>query len=452
MGGIAPRRASSPPWLRTELRTTPARWPLLAMAVVGAVYLARADERWVGVWTDSVLTTHRWGSIVLGIAAAILAAMQVARSRSRGVWQLEHSGLRGATAVVARAVVPVWLYAVLAYLALTVVAVVRTATVRSGSVPWSLVVLTVAMLALQVSVGALLGAWLPRWAAAVATLAVLYGGAVAPIFIRDGERTWGRLYPIIQQSWQDEAVEHVGRILSAAGWLAAAAVLLVVLAGLRAPGARPPVRGVAAAAVVAGATAAIVLVPQVAAGHQWATWRDDALPVRCAGSGGHPVCGRTVSDADLRVLATAFDALHRAGGDLDFLPRRLVEFGGDAPPGRDGAPNDPWDTSPDRTAGFGPLDQGLTPDRALELVVTASVPLLEPTCATSEDATWGRVGSEFDVAAVLVDRMTGVVSQPISAPDHAAVMRAPVVAQDAWLDAAVAAAAACQPRPPVPTP
>lgn len=453
MAAVADRRVLPWPWLRTELRTSPARWPFLVLTLGGGVYLSRVDEHWVGYWQDSVIATHQWGSIVGGISAAIIAALQAGRSRSRGVQSLERSGLRGAAAVVFRAVAPIWLYGVLAYLVMTVVAVARTAMVRPGPLPWGLVLLTIALLAFQVSVGALLGAWLPRWAAAVATLAVLYGGAFAPVFIDDGERTWGRLYPIVQQYWRDEAIEQFGRLAAAAVWLFAAAVVLTLLSGFRSPGVRPGFRGVTFAAAVAGVAAAMVVVPQVADGHEWVTRPEDARPVRCVGSTEHQVCGRTVSDADLSAIAVAFDRLHRAGGRLDFLPGRLVEVGGDVAPGEDGAPNDSWDASPDRVAAFSPdLAQPLTPGRAVELAVTASIPLLEPSCARSDGAASGSVGSEYDVGAVLTDRLTGTVSQPISAPDHAAVMRLPVADQDDWLNKAVAAAAACQRRPPVPTP
>ncbi|WP_374970594.1 hypothetical protein [Terrabacter sp. BE26] len=438
-------------WLLPELRTTPARWPALALALAGVAYALTGSPYWVGQWNDTTLFAHLYGSIVIGIISGIVAALMVGRSQSRGVAVLEQTGLRSGPAVLARAVLPVWVLAAAACLLVLAAATVRTflASGSGGSPSWGVVVLTLALLALQVGVGALLGAWLPRWAAVVGTGVLLYG-ALIPVYLPDAERTWGRLYPVIQQRWDDDVVQHGARMLSAAVWLLAAAGLLVMVAGSRHPSTRPRVGIVAAAALLASAAAAGVLVPQVARGQQWMSTAAAMRPLQCAEHDSARVCGYSATRENLATIAAAFADVRRSGAGLDFLPAELVEAGAPVAPGEPGAPAAIWDTSRDRTAEWSPDPTGLiNRSRAVELVAQAVVPTLDEDCARSELAAWTDLDASRDIAATLTDRITGTVSRPEDTPAHDLLVHLPPDKQDAWMNQAVAAAAACRPLPPV---
>jgi len=440
-------------WLLPELRTTPARWPALALALAGVAYALTGSPYWVGRWNDTTLFAHIYGSIVIGIISGIVAALIVGRSQSGGVAVLEQTGLRSGPAVAARAVLPVWVLAAAAFLVVLAAATVRTAVATGvGSPSWGVVVLTVALLALQVAVGALLGAWLPRWAAVVGTGVLLYG-ALIPVYLPDAERTWGRLYPVIQQRWDDDVVQHAVRMLSAAVWLIAAAGLLLVVAGSRHRSTRPRARTVATAALLTGAAAAGVLMPQVARGQQWMSTAAAMRPLQCAEHDAARVCGYSANREDLAMLAAAFADIRRAGAGLGFLPAELVESGAPVAPGDPGAPGDIGDTSRDRTAAWSQDPSGrIDRSRALELVAQAVVPVLDEDCARSELAARTDLDASRDIAATLTDRITATVSRPEDTPAHDQLVHLPRERQDAWMNQAVAAAAACRHLPPVPAP
>lgn len=439
-------------WLLPELRTTPARWPALGLALAGVAFALTGSPYWVGRWNDTTLFAHIYASIVIGIISGIVSAVMVGRSQSRGVAVLEQTGLRSGPAVLARTVLPIWVLAAGAFLLVLATATVRTVLTsgRGGSPSWGVVVLTLALLALQVGVGALLGAWLPRWAAVVGTGVLLYG-ALIPVYLPDAERTWGRLYPVIQQRWDDDVVQHTARMLSAAVWLVAAAGLLVVVAGARHRSTRPRIRIVAASALLTATAAAGVLVPQVARGQQWMSTAAAMRPLQCAQHDSARICGYSATRKDLATLAVAFADLRRAGTGLDFLPAELVEAGAAVAPGEPGAPADIWDTSRDRTAAWSPDPSGVIDRaRAVDLVAQAVVPVLGEDCARSELAARTDLDASRDIAATLVDRITRTESKPEDTPAHDLLIHLSPELQDAWMNRAVAAAASCRPLPPVP--
>jgi hypothetical protein len=45
-------------WLWHELRTTPARWPALGLAVTGVLSALTGSPHWVGRWNDTTLFAH----------------------------------------------------------------------------------------------------------------------------------------------------------------------------------------------------------------------------------------------------------------------------------------------------------------------------------------------------------------------------------------------------------
>ncbi|MGO4599178.1 hypothetical protein [Terrabacter sp. 2RAF25] len=440
-------------WLWHELRTTPARWPALGLAVTGVLSALTGSPHWVGRWNDTTLFAHLYGSIVVGIVSGIVAALIVGRSQSRGVAVLEKTGLRSGPAVVARSVLPVWVLAAGAFLLVLAAAAVRTVFVSgSGSPAWGVFVITLCLLAFQVAVGAFLGAWLPRWAAVVGTGVLLYG-ALVPVYLPDAERTWGRLYPVIQQRWDDDVVQHAARMFSAGAWLLAAAGLLLVAAGSRHRSTRPSGRTAVTALLLAGAAAAGVLLPQVARGQQWMSTAAAARLLQCAEHDSARVCGYSATRQDLEMLAAAFADLRRAGAELDFLPAQLVESGAPVAPGEPGAPAEIWDTSRDRTAAWSADPSGVIDrSRAVELVAAAIVPVVDQDCLRSELAARTDLDASRDIAATLTDRITSTVSRPDDTPAHDQLVHLPPNQQDAWMNQAVAAAAACRPLPRVPTP
>jgi len=282
---------------------------------------------------------------------------------------------------------------------------------------------------------------------------VLLYGALIPVYLPDAERTWGRLYPVIQQRWDDDVVQHEARMLSAAVWLLAAAGLLVVVAGSRHRSTRPRARIVAAAALLSAAAAAGVLVPQVARGQQWMSTAAAMRPLQCAQHDSARICGYSATRKDLATLAAAFADLRRAGTGLDFLPAELVEAGVAVGPGEPGAPADIWDTSRDRTAAWSPDPSGVIDrSRAVDLVAQAVVPTLDEDCASSELAARTDLDASRDIAATLTDRITRTVSRPEDTPAHDRLINLPRERQDAWMNQAIAAASACRPLPPVPAP
>lgn len=428
--------------MRAELRTSPARWPLLALALIGIAELITGRSQWVGWWQDTALHVHTFSGIVVGIPAAALAAWTVGRSRASGVNQVEGVGRQPGPAVVARSVVAIWVLATGVFFVVLVAALARTAVVSWGVPPWGLVLMTVCLLAAQVGFGAMLGAWLPRWLAPLVAIVVLYGGAFAPIVVPDGEHTWGRLYPIIQQFWDRSGVEAFDRLAIAAAWLLAAAALCLTVAGARQPWQSVPRRSLAAVTVVAAAAAAGVLVPQVAPGAQFANARGVDDPITCAGPAEARVCVFEEQEQLLAPMADAFAQLHRAGAGLDYLPARLVQAG--SQPAVDRA-----EGAEARTAFWTPTTADPTTAELLDTALAVSTPTLPDTCYNANGE--NLVNSE-PLSAVR-DLLAARLGLPANDPDTLApLLRVSSQQQDGWLNAAAAAAAACQRLPPLPRP
>lgn len=298
---------------------------MLALTVAGVAQLVLGRSQRVGWWQDTTLQVHGYAAIVVGICAAALAAWTVGRSRTSGVNQVEGVGLMPGTAVAARSVSAIWMLAAGAFMTLLVAALGRTAVVQWGVPPWGLVLLTLCLLAAQVGFGAMLGAWLPRWLAPLVAIVVLYGSMIATVFVPEGEHTWGRLYPVIQQTWDLSGVEDFGRLAVTSVWLLAAAALFMTVAGARRPWRPMPRAIVMAVAAAATAAAAAVVVPQVAQGTQFFNPRGAGDPVVCAGPAEAQVCVWQEQSQLLAPMAEAFAQLHRVGAGLDFLPTRLVQ-------------------------------------------------------------------------------------------------------------------------------
>ena len=422
----------------TEVRTSPALLPIAALTVIGCLRLASADAQWVGYWQNTTLKVHTYACIVIGIVSGAIAAWQAGRSRAAGLHPMENTATVDGASIVLRAVAPIWLLATTGFLLVLAAALGRSAVVHAGTPPWGLVVMTVAVLGMQVAAGAALGAWLPRRSAPVVTIVVLYAGGAAPVYVEGGERTWGRLYPIVQQLWDPLMREAPARLLTASAWLMCVAVLLVLVAGRRWAGVRPSLTSLAAAATLAAVSAGFVLVPQVAPGEQFASVRGAGDPVACTNGSGPTFCVWADHADTLPSVAGAASAFARATDGLTFIPTTLAEPGVARALGRPAV---------DVGAFTAPVPSR---EEALAALVTASAPQPGPTCIGADGAVIGGSDAARAIPAILSERL-GI--PPVFGADSAAYPRLEqltVARQNAWMNAAAEAEVHCAEPPPVP--
>ncbi|WP_323095333.1 hypothetical protein [Intrasporangium sp. YIM S08009] len=420
------------------MRTSPALLPIAALTVIGCLRLASSDVQWVGYWQNTTLKVHTYACIVIGIVAGAVAAWQAGRSQAAGLHPMENTATVNGARIVLRAVAPIWLIATIGFLLVLAAALGRSAVVHAGTPPWGLVVMTAAVLGMQVAAGAALGAWLPRRAAPVVTIVVLYAGAATPVYVEGGERTWGRLYPIVQQLWDPLMREAPTRTLTASAWLMCVAALLVLGAGRRWAGVRPSRVSVAGAATLAAISAALVLVPQVAPGEQFATVRGAGDPVVCTNGPGPSYCAWADHADTLPAVADAASAFARATAGLAFIPTTLAEPGVPRALGRPAVEVSAFTTPvPSR-------------EEALAALVTASAPQPGPTCIGADGAVIGGSDAARAIPAILSERLGVPSTFGADSVAYPALRQLSVPEQDAWMNAAAKAEVSCAQPPPVP--
>ena len=421
-------------WLTTELRTSPARWPLAALLVWGVAALVDPDAQWVGWWQDTGLKVHIFTALVLGPVAGGLAAWQAGRSQPVGLASLENTSTVPGSWVGARVATSVWCLATAAMLVVGFAAFVRTGTVRWGPPPWGVLLLTLSLLAAQVAFGVALGSWLPRWVATILATTMLYAAA-APPFYFDAEHTWGRLYPTIQQSWGPNGVEDLGRLALVSAWLVTLTLLLLTLAGMRRPLLPPPRTWLVGCVIVTVGTACLVLMSPAQRGAQFFNPRGPADPVTCAGLPTARICVWQEEAQLLPPLLDAFTHLHQAGLGLHFLPDVLYLNGMPAPEGQ--------------RAEAVVVTSAVPSDQQARLIVTGAALPPIPAACFKDDGTL-----RFDVTGrrlveALVSHRLGL-DVPTGEDEHALtrLLAQPLPDQDAWANDAVAAANRCQTPPP----
>lgn len=432
------RAAASRFWriLWVELRTSPALLPMTLLTLIGAFQLGVSDVQWAGYWQDMTLAVHKYTSIVIGTIAGAVASWQVSRSRTTGLYLMENTGRVDGARIVARSVGAIWVLALSAFVILLAVASLRSVTVYVGSPAWGLVVMTLALLGMQVALGAAIGSRLPRGVAPVVTMVVLYAGGVAPVYVTDGEQSWGRLYPILQQYWDTQLRENVPRLLVASLWLVAVSVLLLLVAGRRWAAVRPSGRSLAVSASVAAVTAALVLVPQ----EQFTDLRGAGEPVACTTGPGPAYCAWADHADTLPPMAEASAVFARATEGLAFTPKTVAAPGVSRALGRPAL----------EVADF------VTPvpsrSEALAALVQVTAPMPGPGCVGPDGM--GLAPSEVAMAIpALISERVGVPPE-LGAESSAlpALKRLSRAQQDSWMNAAAAAEIGCQAPPPVPTP
>jgi hypothetical protein len=402
--------------------------------------MAASDVQWAGYWQNTTLKVHTYACIVIGVVAGALAAWQAGRSRAAGLDPMENTATVGGARIVLRAVAPIWAIATTGFLLVLASALGRSAVVHAGTPPWGLVVMTVAVLGMQVAAGAALGAWLPRRAAPVVTIVVLYAGAAAPVYVEGGERTWGRLYPIVQQLWDPLMREVPSRTLAASVWLTCVAVVLVLVAGRRWTGVRPSRVLLAGAALIAALSASFVVVPQVAPGEQFATVRGPGDAIACTNGPGPSYCAWADHADTLPAVADAGRAFARATDGLAFIPTTLAEPGVARALGRPAVEVSAFTTPvPSR-------------EEAMAALVAASAPQPGPTCVGADGAVIGGSDAARAIPAVLSERLGVPATFGTDSVAYPALRQLNVAQQDAWMNAAARAEVNCTQPPQVPTP
>lgn len=442
---VGRRRATLEQWwriLRVELRTSPALIPLAALTLLGAVQLTGADAPWVGYWQNTTLKVHLYTNIVLGIGTAAVAAWHVGRSRTPGLRVMEGTSRVAGASIVLRVVVPLWILATTGFVLLLAGAYARSALVHLGVPAWGLVVMTAALLAMQISFGAALGAWLPRRVAPVVTMVLLYGGLAAPVYISDGERTWGRLFPVVQQVWDPGMREAPLRLMTASLWLVSAAALFVVLAGLRWVGSGRRRRTVVVAALLAaGATAALVLVPQVPRGEQFADSFGPTDPITCTTGPGPSFCAWDADSYLLEPMAQASAEFARATKGLAYLPQTFGETGMSRRLNRPVV---------EITAFSRPVPSR---QEALSVFIDLASPQPGPSCVAPDGNLMGVSEAARAIPALLRERL-GLPLEPGEGDlaELGQLKKLSVQEQNAWMNVAATAETSCHEPPPVKTP
>ncbi|GAB3060274.1 hypothetical protein GCM10027053_23070 [Intrasporangium mesophilum] len=416
-----------------SLRSMRVLWifPLLTGLLLGQMVLDPAAT-WPGWWQRTTVQIHTVTLMILGTAALAASAWVVAVARGRGLLGSQAAVPTSGARVVARLVGPVWVGAVAGFAVLLTVASIRSASVSPGAPTWSLVALTVAFLGLQVSFGALAGVWLPKFIAPAVALVALMGLTGAQLYVEDGERTWGRLLPVLQQPfWDPTSRAADGRILAATAWLFVASGLLLAAAGLRRP--LTPIRwtrliGLAAAG---GVLAMLVLVPRVPEGQ--AAFADQIGPrdeITCEAVDRGRVCVRSREQDLLPTFRAAYARLHDVAGGLDTMPHSLVETG---------IAND---------GGFEVqlVSRNPTQDSVLIDLIGQLPTSSPPGCPRAEEPALGLMLWP-EVVTSLLERRAGLGLDAEPSPVVTRLERLSRGDQDAWLNQASQAVATCRPVP-----
>lgn len=308
------------------------RWsPALVVAPVTLVVgmwgvLYSHEPLWLGRWLDTELYVESYSALIAGPVAAGTAAVAAANCRREGLATIITSTARGRFG----ALCMVWLTAV-AWCCGIVLLVMIAAWGRTWTwsdfglgVPWVLFV-TFAVVTLEVSLGVVAGAVLPRFAAAAAVVGGLYGFYYLHVQ-GDLSSPWRRYFPVIQEHWDPQFLPVPGRLLTAAIFCVSLGVLFVALA-TRVSGDFVPLSIVAVAvsfAVVSGLYIATWDAASGASLYSRVRSQDDVL---CREVMDGRVCVWAGDRAQLDSLAAGYALAARGGRGLNVIPNDVVQTG-----------------------------------------------------------------------------------------------------------------------------
>ncbi|MEU8616488.1 hypothetical protein [Streptomyces sp. NPDC048623] len=410
-------------------------------AAAGVWYLASADPAtsdWIGWWNQASIKVQVFGVIVMGSLMSAAAAWSAGRAHRTRTSAWADTTPRGGWSQALLLWGAAWLWSVAVYAVMTAVAFIRTAGVSEVTEPvWSPLVLAVAMTGLQIAAGVAAGTLLPSRIVAPA-MGVFWYGAFVVLAFAPGLSV-GRLLPAIDDHWDVTFRPDTFRLLVAAAWCAAAALVLLALPALVRRAVVTP-GAVLAVPVVVALTAAGVLLSLRAPDPDpfWATRAPQPAEAACVTQGRTTAC---LWPADRHLLPEAESAarvVDRATAGLPGFRREFYETGLRAPGGGSAEL---------------PVYRPLVDRRTLtESMLDTSLPEPPRGCAPHLLADSGGYPDTFLVQAVLRSRAGLPVpyygEQFSDAVER--VRKAPAAEQDRWLSAAAAAAGTCAPVPTLP--
>lgn len=220
------RMSLAPQWRETVA------WPisLMVTAVGSALLPSSLGPIRQGRPNNISISVHSYAILVMGVAAAAVGAWQYARSKRSGLLEVERASPRTRSELAIRALAPVWTWFAVGYLSLLAFMMALSAY-SSGQwwpSPW-ITLLTLAVLACQVALGAVIGRLLPWYLSPIVAASMVYGLYVWQLFAVRDERAQ-RLVPVIQEIWDPGFAPNGRSFLAVILWVASGALVLGWLA------------------------------------------------------------------------------------------------------------------------------------------------------------------------------------------------------------------------------
>lgn len=413
----------------------------MALLVIGGCWQAlySQDPLWGGRFIDTTLWAHTYALVVVGPLMATVAAWSTASAPARLLDSVSPRTM--STTSITWATTLVW--ASLAHLIVLLAACWRSASIAGAGLPaWSVVLLTEAVLGIQVAGGMVIGSVVrSRMLAPALALLIAYGTYVASV-LSDADNGVHRFYPLIQEQWDPELLPSVSRLAWTTVWLCAVtALLLAAVAALQRRG-RLAVSGwwagrLAAVALTAVVTCGLLTSFAVAPGATLLANVRPASDVVCRAAGPGDVCVWRPDAYQLPKLQSGLRLAQTAAGSLPPFPQHLAE---------------PLVSSTGR-----PVDEEILfptgPTSAADAAATVLDALLPTPTGDCELATnppeLGGIPWDQLFGAVLYARANVPAEGPgVDSPGFErqlkAVLAMPRRAQDTWLEEAFAAYEACR--------
>ncbi|MET9290851.1 hypothetical protein [Streptomyces sp. NPDC003077] len=428
--------------LLLELRRGEASRVAFVLALIGGWYLVTADPAdsdWIGWWTQAAIEPQIFAVIVMGSIMSTVAAWTAGRgyrhrtrawtdTTPRGGWT-QHLVLWAAA----------WLCCLVAYALFVLIAFLRTASVSEVFEPvWTPVLLGAGMLGLQTAVGVAVGALVPVRLTAPLVGAAWYGLFVALAFFPHLPLV--KLFPAIDEHWDQFLRPLDSRLLLATVWCLAAAVAVLALpAALRRPLVAPRAYAAVPAALLALAAGGTLLTRPLGLDSFWAAERAQPARPLCTTSGRTTACMWPDDRHLLTQVENAVAYVDKVTGPFRDFQHRYYQrgLGPSHGPGVELQVNSP---------------QIRTDALISDMLYGAVEP--GPNCG-DDPVTMREAGGYPDthfVEAVL-HRRAKIVGTEYGDQFSAAVdrfVKAPRAEQDAWLNAAARQIRACRPVPPLP--
>ncbi|MER5490464.1 hypothetical protein [Streptomyces sp. NPDC002490] len=423
-----------------EMRRGEAGKAAALCAVAGLWYLLSGDPQtndWAGWWNQTSLVVHVFGVIVMGSLMAAAAAWSASRAQRTRAHLWADTTPRGGWSQALLVGAAAWLWALLVTALLAAVAFHRTAQISEVTRPaWTPLLLTLAVIGVQIAVGVAAGTLLPSRIIAPAVGAFWYLVFLLTAFAPDLPLV--RLLPAIDSHWDVAHQPNTVRLLLATAWCAAAALAVLALPALARRTAPAPGPLVAVPVAVAVLAAGTLLFLRPAPHSFWAVPAPQPAEPVCVTEGRTETCLWPDNRHLLPQARTATRTVDEALGDLPGFRRAFHEVGL-APRGTGSAEL--------------PLARPAVDARTLtESLLVAALPQPPQGCGPHLLDEAGGMPDAYLLEAAVQSRAK--MPPAYYGEDFGAalgrVLEAPAANRDRWLGAAAHAVGSCRPVPPLP--